>query len=161
MKNLPSCPGFRAVKLLLLALILSLCLTGCGLPFRQKSGATGVAASKTARDYLGAPYVYGGQTPKGFDCSGLTSYVYKKHGVKLPRSSVKQAQAGRPVRKKNLKPGDLVFFKTGRSARVSHVGIYIGNDKFIHAPGTGKKVTTASLSSNYYKRTYHSARRVV
>lgn len=154
-----SCLDFKKVKLLFLVLILAFGLSGCAI-FGGRDNTTGLAASKTARKYIGTPYKYGGQSPKGFDCSGLTAYVYKRHGVKLPRNSAKQAKIGRPVRKRNLQPGDLVFFSTAKRGRVSHVGIYVGNNKFIHAPGTGKKVTTASLTSTYYKAVYHSARRV-
>jgi len=107
------------------------------------------------------PYKLGGKTPKdGFDCSGLVQYVYAGQGVKLPRSSSEQAKKGRKVKKSQLQPGDLVFFSTGKRGKVSHVGIYVGNDKFIHAPGRGKKTTKASLSAEYFKKTYHSARRV-
>ncbi len=156
MKN--PCLGPRTVKFLLLFLILAFILSGCGL-FRSGSGV-GLAAAKSAKRYVGVPYKYGGQSPKGFDCSGLTAYVYKRHGVKLPRSANKQARVGKPVKKPHLRAGDLVFFSTGKKRQVSHVGIYVGNDKFIHASSSGKKVTTASLSSSYFKKNYHSARRV-
>ena len=145
----------------LLSLILGFCLflNGCGF-FSFDRGGTGQSAAYTARKYIGVPYEYGGKSPKGFDCSGLTSYVYQRHGVKLPRTSAKQAKAGRHVKKAKLKPGDLVFFSTAKKGQISHVGIYVGDGKFVHAPGRGKKVTTASLNSDYYKKTYHSARRV-
>lgn len=155
-----SCPGPTVVKLFLLSLILSVVLSGCGLWGRSGS-ATGYAAAKSAKRYIGVPYKYGGETPRGFDCSGLTAYVYKRHGVALPRSSDKQAKVGKPVRKTHLRPGDLIFFSAnGGRRKVNHVGIYIGDGKFVHAPGTGKKVTTASLGSAYFKKNYHSARRV-
>jgi len=160
MKLVYSCLNFRAFKFLILILSLAVFLSGCGF-FGNRSSVTGLAAAKTAKKYVGVPYAYGGRTPKGFDCSGLTSYVYNRHGVKLPRSSSKQAKAGRMVRKRNLQPGDLVFFSTGKRGQVSHVGIYVGDGKFIHAPSQGKKVTTASLNDKYYKKTYHSARRVL
>ncbi|MDR1043685.1 MAG: C40 family peptidase [Candidatus Adiutrix sp.] len=152
-------PGLRKVKFFLLVLILSLFLHGCGF-FSFDRGGTGQSAAYTARKYIGVPYELGGQSPKGFDCSGLTAYVYQRHGVRLPRTSAKQAKVGRAVKKSRLRPGDLVFFSTAKKGRVSHVGIYVGDGKFIHAPGSGKKVTTASLNSAYYQKTYHSARRV-
>lgn len=147
-------------RLFILVPALALVLNGCGLLGFGSDNKAGRAAAKTAHKYIGVPYKLDGQNPKqGFDCSSLTQYVYAKHGIKLPRSSHQQAKFGKPVRKRFLQPGDLVFFSTGKGRRVSHVGIYIGDDKFIHAPGTGKKVTKASLSAPYFKRTYHSARR--
>lgn len=151
---------WNPLRLLALLIVLPLLLNGCAL-FSPGPSAAGKAAAKTAHKYIGVPYKLGGGTPKeGFDCSGLVQYVYARHGVKLPRSSAEQVKKGRKVRKANLQPGDLVFFATGKRGRVSHVGIYIGNDKFIHAPGRGKKTTKASLSSKYFKKTFHSARRV-
>ena len=107
----------------------------------------------TAKQYLGCKYVYGGTTPSGFDCSGFTQYVYKQCGVSLNRTSDAQASNGTAVSKSNLQPGDLVIF-TG------HVGIYIGNNKFIHAANPSKGVITTSLSDSYYTKTYKTARRI-
>lgn len=150
----------RALGLVAILTALALALNGCAI-FSQGSSAKGRAAAKTAHNYIGVPYKLGGTTPKeGFDCSSLAQYVYARQGVKLPRSSAQQAKVGRRVRKSQLQPGDLVFFSTGKRGRVSHVGIYVGNDKFIHAPGRGKKTSIASLSSKYFRKTYHSARRV-
>jgi cell wall-associated NlpC family hydrolase len=149
---------FRAANFLILIAGLAVFLNGCGF-LGNGGGANGLAAAKTAKKYLGVPYVYGGRTPSGFDCSGLTAYVYGRQGVKLPGSSAQQAKSGRLIRKRNLRPGDLVFFCTAGGRQVSHVGLYLGDSKFIHAPGRGKKVTTASLNDTYFKKTYHSARR--
>lgn len=117
---------------------------------------------KTAKKYLGTKYKYGAstKTTKRFDCSSFVKHVYKKHGKSLPRTSIKQASVGKHVNKKNLKKGDLVFFSTKRSKRVGHVGIYIGNNKFIHASSGAKKVTISSLNKAYYKNKYKGARRV-
>jgi peptidoglycan endopeptidase LytE len=106
-----------------------------------------------AKKFIGIPYKYGGSSPKtGFDCSGFTSYVYKHFGVKLPRSSRDQLKVGTSVSRSNLKPGDLVLFGNP----VHHVGIYVGNDQYIHAPRTGEKIKISKLSG----RKFYYARRI-
>jgi len=114
----------------------------------------------TARSYLGTRYRFGGKTKRGIDCSGFTQAVLKKHKVNLPRTASQQASVGRHVDKKNLKRGDLVFFKGTYKRGISHVGIYLGNDRFIHASSGAKKVTISKLSKAYYKSHYAGARRV-
>ena len=115
---------------------------------------------QTAQRYIGIPYKWGGESAReGFDCSGLTMTVYRVNGLNLPRTSRQQWQAGRPISTGQLQKGDLVFFATSGGKRVSHVGIYAGNNKFIHAPSHGKTIRTASLSSKYYKKHYVGARR--
>ncbi|MHA1675603.1 MAG: C40 family peptidase [Candidatus Njordarchaeales archaeon] len=116
---------------------------------------------KTAKNYLGVRYRFGGNTKKGIDCSGFTKAVMKKHGKNLPRTARQQASVGKHINRNNLKAGDLIFFKgTSSHARISHVGIYIGNDKFIHASSGKRKVIITSLSKPYYKKKYFGARRV-
>ena len=112
-----------------------------------------------SKNFLGTPYVYGGSTPSGFDCSGFTSYVYKQFGISLPRSSASQAGVGTPVSRANLLPGDLVFFDT--YGGISHVGIYVGGDNFIHATVPGDIVRINSLNTAYYSSRYVTARRVI
>ncbi len=104
-----------------------------------------------ARSYLGVPYVWGGSSPKGFDCSGLVQYVYGKVGVKLPHSSRLQYNYGKPVSKANLRAGDIVFFYSP----IHHVGIYIGNGKMIDATGNRVQI------SNVFTKNYVGARRVL
>lgn len=113
----------------------------------------------TAKRFLGMPYAWGGSSPsEGFDCSGLTMAVYKVNGLNLPHSSRGQFKAGTAVKKRNLQKGDLVFFATSKRRRVSHVGIYVGNNQFIHAPGNNKRVRTESLSNSYFRENYVGAR---
>ncbi len=105
---------------------------------------------KTAKKYLGVAYVYGGSTPAGFDCSGFTMYVYNKLGISLTHNAQAQYSQGTHVSKDNLEVGDLVFFGSSTSS-ISHVGIYVGNGKYIHSPQTGDVVSIDKLSdrSNY------------
>lgn len=112
----------------------------------------------TAKNYIGTPYRWGGTTTSGIDCSAFTQVVFKKTGKALPRTTGQQYQSGKAVSKSNLTTGDLVFFNTsGRG--VSHVGIYIGASKFIHA-STSKGVTISSLNDPYYwKSRYVGAKR--
>ncbi len=117
---------------------------------------------KTAERYLGIPYKWGGTNSRtGFDCSGLTMAVYHYNGLNMPRVSRDQYRAGQKIYKHQLKRGDLVFFATSGGKRVSHVGIYVGNSKFIHAPGRGKRIKYNSLDDKYYKKHYVGARRYI
>ncbi|MCW5943797.1 MAG: C40 family peptidase [Fimbriimonadaceae bacterium] len=121
---------------------------------------TGNAVIDEAMSHLGTPYRYGQMSRSGFDCSGLTTYVYKTQGVNLPRTSGTQAGVGQAVPKEELKKGDLVFFKTNRGTRINHVGIYAGNGKFVHASSGGGKVKVDTLMEGYYARRFAGARRV-
>ncbi len=114
---------------------------------------------KTAYAYRGTRYRYGGTSRGGFDCSGFTRYVYEKHGVRLPHNSKAQACTGKHVSRSELKKGDLVFFHTTRRG-ISHVGIYAGNGKFIHASSSGRGVRVDSMDSGYYSKRFVAARRV-
>jgi hypothetical protein len=114
---------------------------------------------KTAERFLGIPYQWGGTSPEtGFDCSGLTAAVYELNGLKLPRSSKQQWLAGTPVDRHEMSKGDLVFFATAGGRKVSHVGIYMDEGQFIHAPRKGKTIRFGSLSNGYFKSRYLGAR---
>ncbi len=121
--------------------------------------ARGLAS--TALTYLGIKYRFGGNSPaQGFDCSGLVRYAAEKSlGLKLPRSSSEMARLGESIKKSELERGDLVFFNT-RGKRFSHVGIYLGDGKFVHAPSTGSKVRVEDMNIAYWKKRYNGARRL-
>lgn len=113
----------------------------------------------TASGFIGVPYKWGGESPaEGFDCSGLTMTVYQLNGLDLPRTSRQQWRLGTPIQAHVLNKGDLVFFATSGGRRVSHVGIYAGDGRFIHAPGRGKTIRYASIDSGYFRRRYLGAR---
>lgn len=114
-----------------------------------------------AKKYLNVKYVWGGSSPKGFDCSGFVQYVYKQFGISLHRVADGQAAQGTYVKKSDLIPGDLVFFDTnGGHSHINHSGIYIGAGQFIHASSGKGKVTTSDITSGYYAHNYITARRV-
>lgn len=115
---------------------------------------------KSAMGFIGVAYRFGGTTPRGFDCSGFMQYVFRQaFAVNLPRTSAQQATVGSHVSRANLQAGDMVFFRTA-GRRISHVGMYVGNDRFIHAPRTGKRIEVTSLSNRYWSARYATARRV-
>lgn len=111
---------------------------------------------------LGTQYRYGGSSPEtGFDCSGLVTHVFERAwGVLLPRSAQEQATVGRPIKRlKDLQSGDLVFYNT-RNSPYSHVGIYVGDGRFIHAPRPGKRVRAESVENPYWRARFNGARRL-
>ncbi len=115
-----------------------------------------------ALGFIDVKYKYGGKSPDtGWDCSGYVHHVFKEAvGVMLPRNAVSMSAQGEPVRRGELQPGDLVFFNTLKRA-FSHVGIYLGNNRFIHAPATGKSVQISNMASDYWARRYNGGRRIV
>jgi len=130
---------------------------------KNSSSAKGKKLIALAKKKLGKRYVWGATGQKNtFDCSGLTTYVCKKNGIKIPRRAIEQSKYGKYVKRSELKPGDLIFFDTSkrRKGYVNHVGIYIGNNKFIHASSAKKKVIITSLNKNFYSKRYKGARRV-
>lgn len=110
---------------------------------------TGARVLEVAKSLLGTPYRYGGTTPSGFDCSGFVYYAHKKAGVSVPRSTTEQFRQLHPVPLSELRSGDVIFFRLSLR-KVSHVGIYAGKRKFIHAPSRGKRVSIASLDNPYW-----------
>ena len=116
-----------------------------------------------AKYFKGGKYVWGGTTPKGFDCSGYVQFLYKKHNISLPRTAWSQSKKGVSVSKDDLKKGDLLFFLTDkkRGIPVTHVGIYIGNGDFIHAAPKKKGIIISPIYSGYYAKKFVSARMVL
>lgn len=112
----------------------------------------------TAHQYIGVPYIWGGSTEAGFDCSGLTRAVYRLNGISIPRVSRDQYSYGKTVGRSSMKVGDLVFFATSGGRKVSHVGVYIGGNEFIHAPSKGKTVRIDRLDSSYWSKRYLGAK---
>ena len=110
----------------------------------------------TAKEYIGSDYQSKGSTPDGFDCSGFTMFVYKKNGLNIPRKALSQYNSGKKITLKYAKPGDLVFFIV-KGSSVSHVGIYLGSNNFIHSPSSGKSVSYASINTPYWKKRYVGA----
>lgn len=148
---------FSAVYLVVFMLVLAV-IPAFAAPPKKTVNQGKDTIVKTAEKYLKTPYRFGGDTPRGFDCSGFVKYVYEQHGIKLPRTADVQYQRGKKVERTNLKAGDLVFFTT-YAPGASHVGIYYGNGKFIHA-ATSRGVMISRLDEDYWKPRYLGARRI-
>lgn len=160
-------PIFRKIKIssILAIITFSLVLSGCGSSPKYKRGKTKASNQiviKTAKKMLGVKYRYGGTSPnRGFDCSGLVQYSHKAAGINLPRTTGQQFKAAKRISRRFLKAGDLVFFKTSLARLVSHVGIYLGNNKFIHAPSSGKRVKINSMKEKYWRKRFTGAGRIL
>ena len=154
------------VSLRLSPLLLVAALAGCAgspavaeAPATRASDETARNAVGFAREMIGKPYRYAGDTPAGFDCSGLVRYSYGRAGISLPRATPAQRNTTTRISVRNLRPGDLLFFdQEGKKA--SHVGVYLGDGRFVHAPSTGGRVRTDSFGADYWKKHFVEARRV-
>jgi cell wall-associated NlpC family hydrolase len=127
-----------------------------GVPATQPAYSERVV--NAAVSMMGAPYRWGGDTPAGFDCSGLVYYSFDMAGLQVPRTSRDQFRRAQPVPLGAARPGDLVFFASGK--KISHVGIYLGDDEFIHAPEAGQNVKISSIREDYYRAHFAGAGRL-
>jgi len=153
----------RRIKLLLFIIAISLVTYGCASSPNAGKGRgnpkAGLEILKTAKSQIGKEYCFGGISPKtGFDCSGLAWWSHKKNDINIPRQSWDQYDRGQKISRKNLLPGDLLYFETYKKG-ASHVGVYDGKGGFIHSPNSNKKVQRTSLTNSYYKKRYLGARR--
>lgn len=151
------------LRLAALGALLATTLAACapfryGLPDDGVTPDSGRALLQAAETRIGAPYRYGGAGPDAFDCSGLVAYAHHQVGIAVPRTAAQQFARATPVERRQLRPGDLVFFRlSGRE--VGHVGIYVGDDRFVHAPQSGGQVRLASLEDEWYRRRFVAAGR--
>ena len=138
-----------------------LTLSSAGSAHAETSDDYRFAAALQALVTVGVRYHYGGASPDtGFDCSGLVAHVYERAwGLSLPRRTEEQRRIGRPVKRSDLQPGDLVFYNT-RNRPYSHVGIYLGDGNFVHAPRPGQRVRVESVESPYWRARWNGARRL-
>jgi len=160
-------PKIRNISLASFFLFLIILISGCSAvaPRHEEEYALRSKIVQIALKYKGSPYKSGGSTPKGFDCSGFTSFVYNKAGIRIPRTSGSQYDTGQDVDFDEMQNGDLVFFtrwgSVGKFFSPNHVGIFIGNDRFIHAPSSGGKVRIDKLDDDYWDSHYKGSRNVI
>jgi len=146
----------KALSALCIA-VLAGCASAPPAPVAAPGGAADRAAAHAAK-MVGKPYRYGGASPSGFDCSGLVHFSYLQAGVAVPRSTEDQLRAAKPVRG-SMQRGDLLFFDQ-EGKKKSHVGIYLGKGRFVHAPSSGRSVRTDALDSKYWKKHLAEVRRI-
>ncbi len=166
------CMSLRAQNCFLTALPIVMLLQLSGCAWRNPAPAytaeqpsisvdvstNGGRVATTATQLVGTPYRYGGTTPKGFDCSGLVYYSYRQAGQVVPRTSTAQFSAASRISLKDARPGDLLFFASRKS--VDHVAIYLGDDMFVHAPSSGKRVSAGRMTNPYYRDHFVAAGRL-
>lgn len=151
----------RLVRSILLAMV-PVAMVGCGgqplVSDAQDRSTPGERAVSVALDQVGVPYRYGGRSPRGFDCSGLVQYSYGTAGIAVPRTTGQLWSMARQIGERDMRAGDLLFFRI--EGKMSHVGMYIGNRRFVHAPQSGRGVSVASLESPFYREAFIRAGRV-
>ena len=151
-------PALRNVALVAVALAIGACGSGPVRPTAASPVTAGDRAAAVALDQVGVPYRYGGNTPRGFDCSGLVQYAYRQAGLSVPRTTRQLMSATEPVGMGQLRAGDLLFFSI--AGKMSHVGMYVGDRRFVHAPQSGRAVSVASLDLPFYRAALVQAGRI-
>ncbi len=154
----PAMPFIRSLhahrmRIALWLLASLLWLSGCATPPASSRDPHTTARQRilgTAERLVGTPYVLGGESPEGVDCSGLVQYAYRQAGIRVPRTTIEQFQTGQSQRQ--VLPGDLLFFRTDASGNISHVGIYAGQDQMIHASSSSGQVRKVSLNRRYWQQ---------
>ena len=142
--------GPKNVALFVALVALAACGSDPALQRADVEASAGHRAALAALAQVGVPYRYGGQSPTGFDCSGLVHYAYLEAGVSTPRTTRQLWSAARTIEQDELKPGDLLFFRI--DGKMSHVGMYLGERRFVHAPQSGRRVSVASLEMPFYRQ---------
>ncbi len=150
--------GSVAVIAVLLAFVVAGCASAPVKPVTGYTAVIGEKAARTAETMVGKPYKFQGDSPSGFDCSGLVRYSYLTAGIEVPHSTEQLMKVTATVGLKNARKGDLLFFEE-RGKKYSHVGIYIGGNKFVHAPSSGKTVRRDNIEDSYWKKSFMDARR--
>lgn len=160
----PLAVATRIAGILFISLLLQACSGGASVQpdVAERRGitpapTTGERAVHIALRQVGVPYQYGGQSPSGFDCSGLVHYSYSQAGVAVARTTGQLWSSTTPVAREDIRKGDLLFFSI--NGKMQHVGLYIGNGQFVHAPSTGRVVSVETLSSTYYRNAFLRAGR--
>jgi len=165
----------RTARNVMLMCIVGIAMWGCGHEQARRIPESGTArsaelhkkptkrlvageqAAVVAVQQIGVPYVYGGNSVRGFDCSGLVQYAWAKAGKRIPRTTTEQWQRLSPVDARHLQVGDLLFFRI--NGRIAHVGLYLGDNRFVHAPESGREVSVTSLNTDFYRRAFVRAGR--
>ncbi|WP_419786733.1 C40 family peptidase [Pseudodesulfovibrio sp.] len=133
-----------------------------GATIHRSASTKAAGVIRTARSVLGVRYKWGGSSPdQGFDCSGLAWYAFHRNGVEIPRLSWQQLGAGKPIKRSELRPGDLIFHQVDKKKKGLHVGIVTNRGTFIHAPSSGKQVMESRIDNAYWRKHYLGARRVL
>mgnify|MGYP001812261923 CR=1 FL=1 len=152
--------NIRSLIISLAVISLAGCASSGSVSDRRQEASKSSSADRAvavAMQQVGVPYQYGGSTPRGFDCSGLVHYAYAQVGRSVPRTTATLWSGLRPVARRDMQLGDVLFFEI--SGKMSHVGLYIGRDQFVHAPSSGKSVSVDSLRSSFYDRAFIRAGR--